>query len=56
MMKEQKKRILFIAYLQGKKDQIYWATKWEDYEPIGKYRVIKKFLTWYSTLEIKGIN
>lgn len=44
------KRLLFSACLQGKRDQIYWPTKWEDYEPIGKYRVMKKFLKWYSTV------
>ncbi len=44
------KRLLFAAYLQGKRDQIYWSTKWEDYEPIGKYRVMKQFLRWYSTV------
>ena len=44
------KRLLFAAYLQGKRDQIYWSTKWEDYEPIGKYRVMKQFLKWYSTV------
>jgi hypothetical protein len=44
------KRLLFAAYLQGKRDQIYWSTKWEDYEPIGRYRVIKQFLKWHSTV------
>jgi len=44
------KRLLFAAYLQGKRDQIYWSSKWEDYEPIGKYRVMKQFLKWHSTL------
>ena len=44
------KRLLFSAYLQGKRDQIYWSTKWEDLEPIGKYRVMKQFLRWYSTV------
>ncbi len=44
------KRLLFAAYLQGKRDQIYWATKWEDYSPIGKYRIMKQFLRWYSTV------
>jgi hypothetical protein len=44
------KRLLFAAYLQGKSDQIYWPTKWEDYEPIGKYRVMKQFLKWHSTV------
>ena len=44
------KRLLFAAYLQGKRDQIYWSSKWEDYEPIGKYRVMKQFLKWYSTV------
>jgi hypothetical protein len=24
------KRFLFAAYLQGKRDQIYWSTKWEE--------------------------
>ena len=44
------KRLLFSAYLQGKRDQIYWSTKWEDLEPIGKYRVMKQFIRWYSTV------
>ena len=44
------KRLLFAAYLQGKRDQIYWSSKWEDYKPIGKYRVMKQFLKWYSTV------
>ena len=44
------KRLMFAAYLQGKRDQIYWPSKWEDYEPIGKYRVMKQFLRWYSTV------
>ena len=44
------KRLLFAAYLQGKRDQLYWSSKWEDYEPIGKYRVMKQFLKWYSTV------
>ena len=41
------KRLLFNAYLQGKRDQIIWPTKYEELEPVGKYRVIKKFLNWY---------
>ena len=40
------KTFLFAAYLQGKRDQIYWPTKWEELEPIGKNRIIKQFLTW----------
>lgn len=44
------KRLLFKAYLQGKRDQTIWATKWEDLEPIGKYRVMKQFLRWYSNV------
>jgi len=44
------KRLLFAAYLQGKRDQIVWPSKWEDYTTIGKYRVIKQFLKWYSTV------
>jgi hypothetical protein len=44
------KRLLFAAYLQGKRDQIYWSSKWEDYKPIGRYRVMKQFLKWYSTV------
>jgi hypothetical protein len=44
------KRLLFAAYLQGKRDQIYWPTKWEDYKPIGKYRVMKQFLKWYQSI------
>jgi len=50
------KRLLFSAYLQGKRDQIYWATKWEELTPIGKYRVMKQFLTWYSTVSNKHIH
>jgi hypothetical protein len=46
-MKEFRNK-MFLSYLQGKRDQIYWSTKWEDYEPIGKYRVIKQFLKWYN--------
>ena len=49
------KRLLFSAYLQGKRDQIYWATKWEELKPIGKYRMIKQFLNWYQTLKLKEI-
>ena len=49
------KRLLFSAYLQGKRDQIYWATKWEELKPIGKYRIIKQFLNWYQTLKLKEI-
>ena len=49
------KRLLFSAYLQGKRDQIYWATKWEDLTPIGKYRMMKQFLNWYQTLKLKEI-
>ena len=47
------KRLLFSAYLQGKRDQIYWATKWEELKTIGKYRMIKQFLNWYQTLKLK---
>ena len=47
------KRLLFSAYLQGKRDQIYWATKWEELKPIGKYRIMKQFLAWYKTLKLK---
>ena len=47
------KRLLFSAYLQGKRDQIYWATKWEELKPIGKYRMMKQFLAWYQTLKLK---
>ena len=47
------KRLLFYAYLQGKRDQIYWATKWEELKPIGKYRIMKQFLAWYKTLKLK---
>ena len=50
------KRLLFSAYLQGKRDQIYWATKLEELTPIGKYRVMKQFLTWYSTVSNKHIH
>ena len=49
------KRILFSAYLQGKRDQIYWATKWEELKPIGKYRIMKQFLAWYQKLKLKEI-
>ena len=49
------KRLLFSAYLQGKRDQIYWATKWEELTPIGKYRMMKQFLAWYQTLKLKEI-
>ena len=49
------KRLLFSAYLQGKRDQIYWATKWDELKPIGKYRIIKQFLNWYQTLKLKEI-
>lgn len=49
------KRLLFSAYLQGKRDQIYWATKWEELKPIGKYRMMKQFLAWYQTLKLKEI-
>ena len=48
LVRNTNKRLLFAAYLQGKRDKIYGATKWEDYEPIGKYRVMKCFLIWYS--------
>ena len=48
LVRNTNKRLLFAAYLQGKRDKIYWATKWEDYEPIGKYRIMKCFLIWYS--------
>ena len=47
------KRLLFSAYLQGKRDQLYWATKWEELKTIGKYRMIKQFLAWYQTLKLK---
>lgn len=43
------KRLLFSAYMQGKRDQIYWPITWEELAPIGKYRVMKQFLKWYST-------
>jgi len=46
MKKGNYKTVLFAAYLQGKRDQIYWTTKWEELESIGKYRIIKQFLTW----------
>lgn len=49
------KRLLFFAYLQGKRDQIFWATKWEELTPIGKYRMMKQFLAWYQTLKLKEI-
>ena len=49
------KRLLFSAYLQGKRDQIYFATKWEELKSIGKYRMIKQFLNWYQTLKLKEI-
>ena len=49
------KRLLFSAYLQGKRDQIYWATKWEELTPIGKYRMMKQFLALYQTLKLKEI-
>ena len=49
------KRLFFSAYLQGKRDQIYWATKWEELKPIGKYRIMKQFLSWYKTLKLKEI-
>jgi hypothetical protein len=45
-MRNQNKRLLFAAYLQGKRDQIIWNTKWEELAPIGKYRVAKQFLKW----------
>ena len=46
------KRLLLSAYLQGKRDQIYWATKWEELKPIGRYRIMKQFLNWYQTLTV----
>ena len=46
MKKGNYKHFLFAAYLQGKRDQIFWPTKWEELETIGKYRIIKQFLTW----------
>jgi len=50
--KKKHRNELFAAYLQGKRDQIYWETKWEDLHPIGKYRVKKKFLKWYHSLKV----
>ena len=51
MKKGNYKHILFTAYLQGKRDQIYWSTKWEELEPIGKYRMMKQFFTWIKKME-----
>ena len=51
MKKGNYKHILFAAYLQGKRDQIYWSTKWEELEPIGKYRIMKQFFTWIKKME-----
>lgn len=44
---KNEKKILFEAYLQGKRDQIYWPTEYEKLTLIGKYRIIKQFLKWY---------
>jgi hypothetical protein len=48
----QTKLLLFAAYLQGKRDQIIWNTKYEELAPIGKYRVAKQFLKWVETKQI----
>lgn len=46
------KRQMFNAYLQGKRDQIVWSTKWEDLRSVGKYRIAKTFLIWYTENKI----
>ena len=56
MKKGNYKHFLFAAYLQGKRDQIFWPTKWEELETIGKYRIIKQFLTWIKQNEKKKKN
>jgi hypothetical protein len=49
---KQNKRLLFAAYLQGKRDQLMFPLIWENVTSYGKYKVMKQFLKWYETLNI----
>lgn len=47
---KQRRIELFAAYLQGIEKANIFSLKWNDYEPVGKYRIKKEFLTLYNSM------